>query len=53
MAKRQAARPPKPAEPTEYERFEGLTKRLIKVPKSEIDAKREREERQRRNGSKS
>lgn len=26
---------------TEYERFQRLTQRLLKVPKSELDAKRE------------
>lgn len=37
-----APKPAKPAEqkPSEYDRFEELTRKLVKVPKTEIDAER-------------
>jgi len=31
---------PARAEPSEYDKFEELTRKLVKVPKSEIDAER-------------
>lgn len=36
--------------PTEYDRFEKLTKGLLSVPKKEIDEQRQREERERARG---
>jgi hypothetical protein len=30
---------PKPSEPTPFEKFAALTKRVVAVPKSEIDAR--------------
>ena len=39
------------AEPTPYERFESLTKRLVQVPKKEIDKKaQEFDAEQKKNG---
>lgn len=34
---------PKPSEDAEYDRFEGLARKLVRVPKKEIDAERDRE----------
>lgn len=37
---------PKPAKPAEFSRFEELTRKLVSVPKSEIEKQKDRYERE-------
>jgi hypothetical protein len=37
------ADPKSPSSPAEFSRFEGLTRKLVNVPKSELDEKRKNE----------
>ncbi len=51
MSSRAKAKPPKTPKPSEFTRFEELTRKLISVPKAEVDKQKAKYESEEEKGS--